>query len=118
MEQFPIVGWVRLLVTLIVFVASCTSLGYFAGVWSRRYAQSRKACVLVSVAIACIWPVILIADCWYVATTCLPNNLDKVCDAPIYALIGAIFLGGPILFIISLALVLPIALRKRRSGLS
>lgn len=69
-------------------------------------------------AIALIWPAILIADSWYIATTCLPRNPDQVCDAPIYALIGAIFFGAPILFIISLVLVLPIALRARQRELS
>jgi len=118
MEQFPVLGWVRLLVALIVFVVSCTGLGYLAGVWSRQRAWSREICVLMSIAIALIWPAILIADSWHIATTCLPRNLDQVCDVPIYALIGAISFGAPVLFIISLTLVLPIALRARQRKLT
>jgi hypothetical protein len=114
MEQFPIIGWVRLLVTIIVFLASCTGLGYLVGAWSRRRVWTREIYVPICIIIAFLWPAIFIADSWYTSVTCLPRNPDQACDAPIYALIGATFFVAPILFIISLVLILNSALRARR----
>jgi hypothetical protein len=109
MEQFPIMGWVRLLTAIAIFVLSCTGLGYLVGIWSRRLAWSWEVCVLMCVFIACIHPAIFIADSWHAVVTCQPRNPDQVCDAPIYALIGAIFFAAPIIFMCSLALALPSA---------
>ena len=106
--------WIRFTVAIAVFVTSCAGLGYLAGLWARRREWPRKASVLMSVAIAFIWPAIVVGAALYGASQYQPRDASDPGDAPAYVLMGAIFVGAPILFVLSLPLALVGASMARR----
>jgi hypothetical protein len=103
---------------IIVFVMTCTSLGYVAGVLVWRRGWPEGVCVLMAIMLAFIWPSVLVGLAAYsgykVSHQALDPNFPR--DAPGYVLLFSIFIGAPILDISGFLLPLVsavIALRRK-----
>jgi hypothetical protein len=96
--------WVRLATAIIVFVASCIGLGYLAEFWVRRRKWPGLVSVLMSFAIAFVWPVMAVGYTVYDARRYLSMHPHD--DAPGMVVASVIFVGAPLLFILSLPLAL------------
>jgi hypothetical protein len=96
--------WLRLGATLIVFVVSCLGLAYLSELWARRKKWPPWTGILMSVAIALIWPAVVIIDTGHETKqhrTQYPNEVD---DASGFIILGAYFFWVPVLFFLSLVL--------------
>ena len=96
---------------LAVFVLSCFGPACFAGALVERRRWSDWVSIAVSFAIALFWPVVLIGAALYGALTVPFPPHDPAAHAPIFVLMGAIFIGA-ILF----AIGLPVALLGANLG--
>jgi hypothetical protein len=89
---------------LILFVGSCFGMGYFIG--RRRAIQQSLLLIGVSaVCAAVVWPVLVIAFTVHTGRQYQPRGPSDPVDAPVMLLMSMLFVGGPILFAISLLLV-------------
>ena len=106
----------RLVTAAFIFLASCWGMGYFVG----RKLRSLLAIGLASGGAAIVWPVLLIALVVHDGRQYQPHGpSDPVEDAPALLLMSALFVGVPILFVISLLLVsvgIVVARKKRLAG--
>ena len=96
--------WIRTAVAVGAFVASCAGLGYLAARLVRRREWSRKVTALLCIAIAFIWPVVLVGSAMYGMAHYHCPDPNVTCDGPAMFLVSAIFAGAPILFVLSLPL--------------
>lgn len=110
---------IRLIALIGVFVVSCGGLGYLAGMCLRRSGWPSRVLPLVCVAIAFIWPAALLSFTYYGMTHYQRRDASDPGDAPAMVMAGAIFVGAPILFLLSLPLAIGGAslARRRRSSL-
>lgn len=96
--------WIPWTTAIIVFVISCVGLAYMAGFWLRRRKCSGWLNVLLSFAIALLWPVIMVVYIIYDARRYSALHPDD--DAPAMVVVSVIFVGAPLLFVIGLLLAL------------
>lgn len=79
--------WIRVVASIIVFFTSCVGLGDLAGFRVRRRKRSGWVSGLMSVAIALLWPAIVVSDAMYevrhykLPTQRASNNLVYVAAA-------------------------------------
>lgn len=107
--------WIRLVAAIIIFVTSCVSLGYLAGLWARRHNWPGWVRGLLSVAIAFLWPVIVVGYVIYDARRYSAQHPYD--DAPGMVVMSVIGTGAPLLFVFSLALALVgVSLASRRNS--
>jgi len=111
--------WIRFIVAIGIFVLSCGGLGYLAGIWLRRSGWPSKILPLVCVAIAFIWPTALLGFAFYGMTHYQRRDASDPGDAPAMLMASSIFVGAPVLFLLSLPLAIGGAslARRRRSSL-
>src|SRR5215213_673810 len=102
MDWKMIMMWGRLATAIIVFVVSCIGLGYLAEFWVRRCGWPRWVSGLMTFAIAFLWPVIVVCYTIYDARRYL--DLHPRDDAPGMVVASVIFVGAPLLFVLSLPL--------------
>ena len=107
-------AWIRLAALLGAFVVSCAGLGYLAGAWVRRRRRPRGANVALCIAIAFIWPALLLGGVYHGASNYQRRDKNDPGDAPAMVIAGAIFVGAPILFALGLSLALGGASMARR----
>lgn len=98
--------WIRLGAAFLVLVTSCSGLGYIAGRIGKWRGWRWRACVLMSVAVACLWPTFVIGIAWSgVVNHQSVSSSDLGKDAPAYVFMGAVIFGA-LLFSFSLPLAL------------
>jgi hypothetical protein len=102
-------------IAIVVFVTTCAGLGYLAGTLARRRAWPRAVWILMSAAIASIWPALLMGFALQGASAYQRVRESDPGDAPAYVLMGSIF-GGGILFVLGLPLALVCAYLAYRRG--
>lgn len=109
--------WLRLMMTMTILVTSCVGLGYLAGALERRRGWAPQLSVLLSVAIALIWPAIILGATLHGASHYQRRGPSDPGDAPVYVLMGAILFGAPVTFLVSLLLALggTVLGRRRRT---
>jgi hypothetical protein len=99
--------WVRLaiaIIFLIVFVASCIGLGYLVEFLVRHRGWPRWISGLMSFAIAFLWPSIVV--CYTIYDARRYSSLHPHDDAPGMVVASVIFVGAPLLFVLSFPLAL------------
>ena len=94
--------WLRLGTVLIVFFGSCIGLAYLAEVWARRTKWPRWTSVLMSVAIALIWPAIAIINTGHDMKQHRLQYPNEVDDASGFIILALYFFWVPVLFFLSL----------------
>ena len=107
--------WIRLGTALLVFVGSCVGLAYLSELWARRAQWPRWTSILMSVAIALIWPAIAIIGAGHDMKQHRLQYPNEVDDASGFIILALYFLV-PVLFFLSLGLArvgVFIARRKR-----
>ena len=104
MDWDTIMMWVRLATAIIVFVASCLGLGYLAGCWVRRRKWPGWVAGLMSFTVAFLWPVIVVV--YIIIDARRYSALHPHDDAPGMVVASVIFVGAPLLFMLSLPLAL------------
>ena len=116
MDWNTIIMWARVTTAIVVFVGSCTGLGYLAEFWVRRRGWPSWISSLVPFAIALMWPAIVVCYTIYDARRYLALHPHD--DAPGMVFASVLFVGAPFLFICSLplAFVGVFIARKRNSG--
>lgn len=107
-------AWIRLAVAITVFVTSCVGLGYLAGSWIRRRKWPRWVGGLMSLAIACLWPAIIVGSVLYTGRRYAAEHPGEVNDAPAMVLAGVISIS-PVIFLAGLSLAL-VGLHVARRG--
>ena len=95
--------WFRLGTVLIVFAGSCIGLAYLLELWARRTKWPRWTSILMSVAIALIWPVIVIVDTGHDMKQHRLQNPNEVDDTSGFMIL-ALYFWVPFLFFLSLVL--------------
>src|SRR6266705_1707036 len=101
-----ILAWIRLVAVIVIFVGSCTGLGYLSGRWVRRHEWPGWLTLPISVLIALIWPAILFGIAASGARHYQPRSPSDPADAPAMVLFSVIFFGAPALFGLSIPFAL------------
>jgi hypothetical protein len=94
--------WFGFSIFILLFITSSVGLSYAANSWIRRQKRSNRAGCLMSLAIALLWPAIVVGYIFYDASRYQAQNPYD--DAPAMVVISFINIGAPLLFCISLAL--------------
>ena len=95
--------WFRLGTVLIAFVGSCIGLAYLSELWARRTKWPRWTSTVMSVAIALIWPVVVIIDTGHDMNQYRLQHPNEVDDASGFIIL-ALYFWVPVLFFLSLVL--------------
>src|SRR6187549_3154210 len=108
-------GWIRLVASIAIFTASCIGLGYLAGfcVSCRKWPWWVSS--LLSFAIACLWPAVLLGSVIYSGRRYAAEHSGEVNDAAGMVLMSVISVI-PFIFFIALALASIGSLIARRKG--
>src|SRR2546423_11413182 len=109
--------WVLLVVAIIIFVTSCIGLGYLTRFWVRHRQWPGWASGLTSLAAALLWPIIVVGYIIFDARRYQSQHPHD--DAPGMVVASTISVGAPLLFLLSLSLVvigLLIADRRNAKG--
>jgi ABC-type spermidine/putrescine transport system permease subunit II len=96
--------WLRITVTLGVFLVTCAGSGFLAGRWVRRRKWSPKVTAMLCVSIAFIWPAIAIGAAVYGMYHYERRGPNDPGDAPGMLLASVVFVGAPVLFALGLPL--------------
>ena len=92
--------WVRLAISISVFVTTCGGLGYFADFLIRRWKWRVWILPLAVLAIAFIWPILLVTYTIYDARRYQAAHPRD--DAPGMVVYSMMVAGAPILFVASI----------------
>ena len=95
-----------LIIAIIVFVTSCFGLGYLVGILVHRRRWSGWMSGLMSVAVALLWPALVIGVAVYGGRHYQRQSPSDPADAPAYVLMGVFLFAAPLLFVFSLVLAL------------
>ena len=93
-------AWARLAVAIVIFVASCVGLGYFAEYCVRRRKWPGWVLGLMVLAVAVLWPIVVVLYIFHDARNYLSQHPHD--DAPGMVVVSMISLGAPFLFVASL----------------
>jgi hypothetical protein len=94
-----LMAWIRLSATIIIFATICAGWGYFAEYWVRRRKWPGWILGLMVLAVAVLWPVVVV--CWtiYDASNYLSQHPHD--DGPGMVVVSMITVGAPFLFVAS-----------------
>ena len=107
-------AWLRLATAIVVFVTTCVGLGYLADTLIHRRNWPDWLLALAVLAIAFVWPILIVAYTVYDARWYLSQHPHD--DAPGMVVVSMISVGAPFLFVASIPpTVVGVVLSRRKT---